>query len=187
MMKKHMLFVCSLLLFVGCVSVDYSPPTQNNKPDNYTKIVKQSYDQVWKTLIQYTAGTFFAIEDFEKDSGLMILSFGASNPEKYITGGRWKAKNLSQEFNGDYVEYISIYGGGTLKGKMNIVVTEIDPGTTKITVNARYIFSANHGNIWSFDSGSCGTIAVKGKAAGTSSTRTICPTYKAEKAILSIF
>ena len=36
-----------------------------------------------------------------------------------------------------------------------------------------------------FDTGNCATVNVSNPAMGTDSERTICPTYKAEKAILN--
>jgi len=182
-------FVSSVVLLTGCVSADYAPPTASNDTSNYTKIVKRSYDDVWDSLIQYSAGTFFAIDNFEKDSGLITLDFGSGEPERFITGGHWKFSNGTINFDGEYVEFLSRRHGGKLNGKMNIVVTKIDAETSKITVNARYIFSAGSQqggyNTWTFDSGSCDVVSVTNAVPGTGSSRTICATYKAEKAILS--
>lgn len=183
------LLITCMFILSGCVSANYEPPQANNAASNYTKTVNQPFDEVWNNLIQYSASTFFAIDNFEKDSGLITLTFGASNPQDFITGGHWKFSNGAINFSGDYVEYTDLYQGGRLSGKMNIVVTKVNSDTTKVTVNARYIFTGGQPqtgiNTWSFDSGSCDSIAVRGKTTGTQATRTICPTYKAEKAVLS--
>jgi len=203
MRKTYSLFVpLSLILILfylmGCsFSAIYKPPEQSDSMLNYSKIINKNFDETWASLIDYSASTFFGIENFEKESGLITLNFGASNPEEYITGGYWKydyqwgANQL--HFEGDYVEYSSIYLNGVLIGKMNIVVKEVDSSHTKVTVNAKYIFSADvlnenrvrtATNTWSFESGNCDELAIINPSKGTPPTRIICPTYKAEEAIL---
>ena len=190
---KHILsfsvIVVFIMLFIASASASgvYKPPMKNNSENQFSKIINKPFDEVWDRLISYSAGTFFGIENFEKESGLLTLSFGASNPEEYITGGYWKVdiKVLAQKrnFEGDYVKYLSSYNKGQLIGKMNIVVVKIDSAKTKVVVNARYIFSDDT-TTWSFNSGSCAEVMVANPANGTPPTRTICPTYKAENAIL---
>jgi hypothetical protein len=187
------------LVLVSCVSVKatYKPPVMDNSGNKYSKIINKTFDEVWDALIDYSASTFFGIENFEKESGLLTLSFGASNPQEYITGGYWKTditygvKEL--HFEGDYVEYLTRYHNGSLTGKMNIVVKNIDNSNTQVIVNARYVFSSNvtdaegrnHRNIWSFNTGSCQEVVITHATKGTPPTRTICPTYEAENAIIN--
>ena len=142
-------------------------------------------------MIQYSASTFFSIDNFEKESGLLTLTFGSSNPSQFITGGHWEATAINEHFSGDYVDFIDKYYKAELLGKINIVVTSIDETKTKVTVNVKYVFIATvyignkpDSDTYSFTSGNCATIAVKKPISGTPPTRTICPTYKAENAIL---
>ena len=202
-MKKNIFLFLSLsILIIGlssCVSVKavYKPPVQDTSLNKYSKIINKTYSEVWDGLINYSASTFFGIENFEKESGLLTLSFGASSPQDYITGGYWKTDIVygiqELHFEGDYVEYISLYQNGNLSGKMNIVVKKINDNSTQVIVNARYVFSSsvfdvngrNHSNTWSFNTGGCKEVAITNATVGTPPTRTICPTYKAENAILS--
>jgi len=191
------LFISQIILS-SCVSISaiYKPPTQENLKSNYSKIIDKNYDDVWNALINYSASTFFGIENFEKESGLLTLSFGASTPQDYITGGYWKTDLVyganQLHFEGDYVEYLSIYQNGSLIGKMNIVVKKITDNSTQVIVNARYVFTSNgtdangrnYSNTWSFNTGECKEVAVSNATKGTPPIRTICPTYKAENAIL---
>jgi len=191
-----LLIISSFFLFGCSISAIYKPPEENLNPINYSRVINKSFDDTWDALINYSAGTFFGIENFEKESGLITLSFGASNPEEFITGGHWKLDYVrgatTIHFDGDYVEYCSVYQNGTLNGKMNIVVNEIDSTNSKITVNAKYVFTAeqilesgqSYTNTWSFNSGSCDEIAPANATKGTPPTRTICPTYLAEESIL---
>jgi hypothetical protein len=118
------------------------------------------------------------------------LTFGAAKPSDFITGGQWKTTgNIS--FDGDYVEYLSMYYSGKLNGKMNIVVSKVSDHKSRIAVNARYIYTTPpmrhiRSMTWSFDTGNCGTSKTANPAQGPRSTdRTMCPTYKAENAIIS--
>jgi len=201
-MKKQLYYLSFLLLsiiLVGCISSKsiYKPPLRDNSLNKYSKIFNKTFDETWDALINYSASTFFGIDNFEKQSGLLTLSFGASNPQDYITGGHWKTDVVygvnELHFEGDYVEYLAKYMNGNLVGKMNIVVKKVDDTHTKVTVNARYVFTTDYvdangrhlGDTWSFNTGGCSEIAVSNASKGTQPTRTICPTYKAENAILS--
>lgn len=201
-MKKLMylltIFVLTTILFQGCVSVSaaYTPPIEENTLNKYSKIIDKNFDEVWESLINYSASTFFGIENFEKESGLLTLSFGASNPEEFITGGYWETDvgygRNQFHFEGDYVEYLSVYQNGTLNGKMNIFVKKINESSSQVVINARYVFSSGgvdangrtYKNIWSFNTGSCQEIRVLNSVQGLPPTRKLCPTYKVENAIL---
>lgn len=202
MKKQFYIYIsfCVLsLLLAGCISSKsiYKPPTHESSQQLYTNEFNKPYSVIWEALINYSASTFFGIENFEKESGLLTLSFGASNPQEYITGGYWKTDIVygvnELHFEGDYVEYLSLYQNGSLVGKMNIVVKKIDETNTKVVVNARYVFSTNitdadgrsYNNTWSFNTGGCSEIMVSNASKGTQPTRTLCPTYKAENAILN--
>jgi len=202
-MKKqfyiYISFMVLSLLLSSCISSKsiYKPPSQENLQNKYIKEFNRPYNEIWDALINYSASTFFGIDNFEKESGLLTLSFGASNPQDYITGGYWKTDIVygvnELHFEGDYVEYLSLYQNGSLVGKMNIVVKKIDDNNTRVVVNARYVFSTNatdangrsYNNTWNFNTGGCSEIMVSNASKGTQPTRTLCPTYKAENAILS--
>lgn len=194
-MKRTLLSILliGMVMAVGCISANYTPPVHTDKKQKYVTVVNAPYDEVWSQLIQYSGKTFFAIDNFEKESGLMTLSFGASNPQRYITGGDWEYKDLRAakqvDFKGDYVKFFSKYNNAKLNGKMNIVVTKLTENKTKLRINARYIFTqrTRRGTLtWSFDTGSYDTLRLSNlqTTAGTDNTRTICPTYKAENKIL---
>ena len=172
-----------------------TPPTKKDDVNKYITTINASFDEVWSKLIQYSGKTFFAIDNYEKDSGLITLSFGASRPERFITGGHWEysdsrpAKQI--DFSGDYVEYLSRYGNGNLNGKMNIVVTKLEKNKTKVRVNAKYIFTAqfvNRNLTWSFETGNCDTLKLTNieSTAGTGAMRSMCPTYNVEDTIINV-
>jgi len=203
MKAKVLITFAPLTILVGCAvllqtgTYTYTPPTSVT-PDKskYTRVVKASFDHTWKALVDHCSTTFFGIEGFEKDSGLMILSFGASNPSEFVDGGHWE----SSSFTGNYVDYCVENLNGQLVGKMNITVTELAPDRTQVRVNTRYIFSATSQQLvyqpyvgpvrvpvtdtWAFDTGGSATKRVGNPTAGTIPTRTMRPTHKAENTIL---
>jgi hypothetical protein len=182
-MKTLALAALAALILSGCTA-SYAPPVRTEiDPSMNSRIVNRSFDETWQTLIEYAASTFFGLDNYEKDSGLLTLSFGSSNPSQFVDGGNWKS--TSPKFEGNYVDYMARHLGGRLDGKMNIVVVPIDDENTKVTVNARYVFTATGGNSWVFDSGGSATVVPSNQAMGTTSERTLMPTHHAEQTILS--
>lgn len=177
------------LAFASCETAKYEPPQAAVKTaDNWSRTIDKPFEVVWPALIEHAAASFFSIDNFEKDSGLLTLSFGSSNIKEFVTGGHWEFNRPADlgvpaiKFNGDYAEFLELYQGGALEGKMNIIVQ--DKGeSTQVQVRARYVVSSPP-NSWAFDTGGCATVAVHNPVRGTPPTRTICTTHKAEKQIL---
>jgi hypothetical protein len=182
------IIVASFLVWVGCMTATYLAPNTSSVPiQNYSRVIDKSFDQTWSALIQYAGSAFFGIEHFEKQSGLLTLSFGATRPSDFVTGGHWKTSGVVQ-FDGEYVDYCTKHVNGALQGKMNVIVVALEPNKTKVTVKARYVFTCGNAQVgietWSFDSGGFDTQKILNSASGAGDSRTLMPTYKAEKAIL---
>lgn len=170
-------------------SATYKLPASTSS-EKFTLTVNKDFETTWKAIIDHISSTFFSIENFEKDSGLITVSFGQGDPKEFIDCGWWDVKwtdqNLrSSEFHGPYAEYLRQYLSASLTGKMNISARPVSPNQSQVRVNARYIFTAK-GNSWVFDSGSSASISVNNanKSAGPP-IRTCKPTYKAERQILN--
>jgi hypothetical protein len=123
------------------------------------------FDQVWSALIRGVGKSFFSIDEFEKESGLLTLSFSTSPFSDSVTGGHLAyrveestvagrslfdlatssagTKRTVVDFDGDYADFIEGYLDGTLLGKINLVVTAVTPEETRIAVNTRFIVTAN--------------------------------------------
>ena len=172
------------LLTLGCVATgNYRPPITQNKSDNYSTIIYKSFDSTWSSLIEYSASTFFQIENFEKASGLLTLSFGASDADRYVDCGMFIASSGNRKYNGSYVGYLKKYFEANLQGKMNIFVKELAPNQTLVRVNARYVLSSPPES-WVFNSGSSASVRVSSPLRDTDSIRTCRPSYEAETTIL---
>jgi len=160
---------------------EYTPPNQGDYVNiNFERTINKSYDEVWSALIEYSASTFFAINTFEKESGLLTLKFGAANPDKYIDCG--EIQSVNTDYSGSAIGAFEAGDYADLDGAMNIFVKPISSNVTQVRVNARYIFRASDGyskQIWSFDSGGSDT-----KRIGGVSQMTCIPTHEAEETII---
>jgi hypothetical protein len=158
------------LLATSCVvgHFEYTPPPESTEVPEHERVVGVSFDRTWSALISVVSSDFFGIENFEKESGLMTLSFSVSPLSTAIESG-----HLSHTFNnmfgatlrdtpgtqpsyeGPYVDYLQIYNGAQLTGRANLVVREVpdsEPPQTAITVNLRFVVQANTVS-FSFNSG----------------------------------
>ena len=178
----------TLLLFSGCVSYSYVAPDNSDAPaESYSRVIEKPFDQTWSALMQYAGSAYFDIQQFEKQSGLLVLSFVGSTPSEFITGGHWKATG-ALFFDGDYVDFCVKYREGVLEDRVNIIVTSVDSARTKVTVRAHYVFTVGNPEAgmesWAFDSGTSDAHPVTGIVAGTDRMITMRPTYKVERSIL---
>src|SRR6056297_1529733 len=179
---------CTLLIVVilglqGCATASYTPPaTGAVDPSEYTIVVNKPFDVAWQDLVNHASSTFFAIDQFEKDSGLMTLEFGASDLARFVDCGEWQD---STGFSGAYATHLARRFNATLSGKMNILVPPQDEEQSRVRVNARYILSAPP-QTWTFDTGNSATVDVGTEAALGTGTglRTCKPTYVAENSVL---
>ena len=147
---------------------------------------REELRQIWKKNINRI---FSEVDNFEKDSGLITLSFGASNPGRYIDCGSFNSSG-TLVFEGSYVDYIDVASrqGSSLTGKMNISIRSVSDENTNVRVNARYIWIAGinspTSNTFNFDTGGSATILVSNPTIGTIPTRTCLPTYYAESSVI---
>ena len=193
MTKKLWSLACATaLLLLSCSPpvVQYSVPPP--KLNTFTLLIEQDYDTVWRALIDHVSQSSFAISNFEKDSGLITLTFSAS-PDTYVDCGDWNVQRsaLIPAFQGSYVQWLEKHTSVSLSGKMNVSVYRMTETVTRIRVNARYILTSTYMggdkpiiNTWTFDSGSSASIPANNPTPGITPTRTCRPTYQAESDIL---
>jgi hypothetical protein len=179
---KKMVVVLLTLCLASCVIkvsspvLSYVPPAVVDH-NSYSKELDKSYDMAWKDLINHLSVSSFAIDNFEKDSGLITLSFGHSNIAQFVDCGMMDGVN--------YVDWLKSTAQKTsLTGRMNVSLREIDENTSNIRVNARYILSSGS-TTWAFDSGSSDTVFPSNPANGTIPSRTCVPTYYAEEKLIN--
>ena len=174
------------ILMVSFLMMSCSMPSLYVKPvavEEFTnsRVVDKNFDDTWSALIAYAGTSFFSIDLFEKSSGLMSLNFSYSNPDEFINGGYYRNEGIPLH-DGSYISYLTKNYSTSFTGKMNIVVQAIDDNSTKISVNARYIFNVSgqfaESGTWSFDTSGSATRIISNEE------RKMIPTFKAEKTIL---
>jgi hypothetical protein len=91
--KLTVIIMIILIILVGCAGVkgkiDYTPPLEVKEQKN-SKVVPHSKDEAWKAMIDGISESFFAINNIEKDSGLINLSY-SGDPCRYIDCGSGKS------------------------------------------------------------------------------------------------
>jgi hypothetical protein len=193
-MNKICLPILALTL-VGCATPQealYNPPNSVTDFSN-SIVINKPFDDVWSSLIRYTTSEFFGIDNFEKDSGLITLSFSAKDIDKFITGGNFQVVEAGHiVFDGDYSTWVAQCCNPTLIGRINLLVSNLENQSTRLTVNARYVltgtFSTPASRIgsmppdirtWSFNTNGSDTQKIY------SGSRTFSPNHNLEKGILN--
>ena len=127
-------------------------------------LVDQPFDAVWDELVGELATTFYVINNIDKESRLLNVSFSESNKPSifidcgstsrtfelngnkenfnYLVADSSTYKLTSGKVNGANTWYYINERDTDLSGRANIYVAPSEDGaSTKITVNARYILS----------------------------------------------
>lgn len=139
----------------GCAGkLDYVRPDISIDPSANSKIIDKPRESVWNASVPELGKQFFVINNLDKSSGLINISY-SGDPEKYIDCGRITSyvKNLAGERTFDFPaakaqqSYQIMNGKGlfmvdrkmSVEGRVNLVFEEIGPNQTKVTANTRYV------------------------------------------------
>lgn len=151
--------VCVALMVSGCVtsSSNYSGPSISGKVDNEV-IIDEGFEVVWDRLVRNLSADFFVINNIEKASRLINLSFSSQSPSEFIDCGNTSRtfKNMAGTQSYNYITANSSYYTTTdannqvfnvvrsteLDGRVNIYVAP-ESGKTQVRVNSRYILNVN--------------------------------------------
>jgi hypothetical protein len=149
--------VLSGLLFISCLSgkVDYSPPSQYPLKEK-SVVIEKPKDVVWKTIMANVSNSFFVINNLDKESGFINISY-TGPPCNYVDCG-WinsevkNAKGLrTYSFAGctEYKQYevanpqtnfLGVVSRNMkLEGRINILVQGEEPSKTRVSANVRYL------------------------------------------------
>ncbi len=205
-MKKFLLSLVMTILLSSCaVKVEkitenvgkYVPPNIDDTNFKNSVIINKNFDETWTSVIDFVSDSFFKIENLEKDSGLLTLSFGSKEVENFIDCGDFEYTLFftGEEFKGSYIDYAKKGLMAVLEAKMSISIRNIDRKSSKISINTNYRFSTQHAlgyydpelnQTYSFVSGGYQTIDVINPISGSIPTRTCKSTNFAENAILNV-
>jgi hypothetical protein len=127
----HLIVFLALVLIAGCArspQVTSRPPTQVTlQPQRTSAIIQVPKDTVWPLLVSEVALNF-PIKAIEKENGLLTTQF------LQIPVG---IKNSKME-NYVFPPKVFLYKWNGLRIKMRILVTDHEPGKTKVNINAHY-------------------------------------------------
>lgn len=142
----------------GCAGkVDYVRP---NQPQNFTsqRTIDKPRDAVWSASVPELGKQFFVINNLDKSSGLINVSY-SGDPESYVDCGHITSfvKNVRGERTYDFPgsraqqSYELMNGSGlfiverkmSLEGRVNLVFEEVSQTQTKVTASTRYIINRN--------------------------------------------
>jgi len=205
-MRKFLLSLVITILLSSCAVEKekltenvgkYVPPNIDDTNFKNSVITNKNFDETWTSVIDFVNDSFFKIENIEKDSGLLTLSFGSQEAEKFIDCGYFEYTLFftGEEFKGSYIDYAKSGLLGVLEAKMNINIGKIDNESTKISINTNYTYSTQHAlgyydpklnQTYSFKSGGYQTIDVINPIKGSIPTRTCKSTNFAENAIFNL-
>lgn len=148
----------TVLLLAGCAGqVRYEPPTGPAVSSNF-KVIEKPRDQVWAAAVPELGRRFFTINNLDKASGLVNVSY-SGNPESFVDCGRVHSyvKNARGERTYDFpgsrerqqYEIMDMSRGlllmidrqMTLEGRVNLVFEELGPTQTRVTANTRYVIT----------------------------------------------
>ncbi|WP_395407952.1 hypothetical protein ACHMW6_15440 [Pseudoduganella sp. UC29_106] len=144
-----------LFLLTACAGkVDYVRPSVQLGSANNSKIIDKPRDVVWSSSVPELGKQFFVINNLDKASGLINVSY-SGNPEKYIDCGRVTSyvKNARGERTYDFAgasahqQYEVMNGNGlfyisrrlSLEGRVNLIFEEVTTNQTRVTASTRYV------------------------------------------------
>ena len=85
----------------------YVPPNIDDINFKNSVITNKNFEETWTSVIDFVDDSFFKIENLEKDSGLLTLSFGSKGVENFIDCGDFEYTTLTgEEFKGSYIDYV---------------------------------------------------------------------------------
>lgn len=152
---KYAPLILTTLFVAGCAGkLDYVRPIIKPGTANNSKTIEKSRDAVWNSSVPELGKQFFVINNLDKSSGLINVSYNG-DPEKYIDCGRVTSyvKNARGERTYDFPgakaqQQYEVMDNGwlfyinrrlSLEGRVNLVFEELSPTQTRVTANTRYV------------------------------------------------
>jgi len=153
---RHLLIATLSLCVAACAGkVDYIRPTAQVAPSSNVRLVERPRDAVWNSSVPELGKQFFVINNLDKPSGLMNISY-TGDPERYIDCGKITSyvKNAQGERTYNFAgakaqqsyEIMEPSAGlffldrrMNLEGRVNLIFEEVGPNTTRVTANTRYV------------------------------------------------
>lgn len=161
------LAISGTLLLTACAAVepstsDYARPEPIANSNNEV-VIDNSFDAVWNEMVKNLSDSFFVINNIDRESRLINLSFSADDPTEYIDCGtttrdfehKGKTETYKYPVAGDNTYKMmktwnppinlplvyEIFRDSQLEGRINVYVAPLGETTTELSVNTRYVYS----------------------------------------------
>jgi hypothetical protein len=208
-MIKHLITVLSVCLLFSCAGKQKYTPPLSTPPLKNSITINKGKAEVWKAIVPALGKSFFVINNLDKESGIINVSY-TGDPENYVDCGRiysyvsnvrgkriydFPASRAHQRYEIMTDGLFSIDRKMNLEGRINIIIEEIQSDKTLITVNTKYVLTKsgtvqnvqgtyrNFSDTISFVSGQQGRFPGDRSHSGT-----VCqPDGSLEQQVLSIF
>jgi len=183
LLRNAMLITPLILTGCGGASMSKFQYIEPNKEEvKNEKIIDLSFDPIWDRIVAKLSASFFVINNIDKQSRLINLSFSSSSPEKYINCGETNREFSFRNENKSYTYKVaenSYYKSAgkwgvyknlpsvsevsrdtNLEGRINIYIAPVEKNRTRVAVNVRYIFSSSASGI-NYGYNGFGNLALK--------------------------
>jgi hypothetical protein len=155
-MKRIFLLLATVQILTGCAGhMNYTPPASPPLEMN-SLVINKPRDVVWDEIIPKIGERFFVINNLEKSSGLINISYNG-DPEAYVDCGilesyvknlkgertfRFPASSANQQYERmDNGKLYFIDRRLSLEGRMNLIFKKLGENKTEITANTRYVLT----------------------------------------------
>lgn len=161
-------YMALLVVLSGCATQGKNTITytDGNKPKiSNEATVDGTYSAVWDTLVRDLAKSFYVINNIDKESRIINVSFNSSDADEYVDCGRSQrtftegdkverydypvaAKSTfkvaaDRQEHPAFANYAVLTREPILEGRANIYIAPVagDPNRTTISVNSRYVLN----------------------------------------------
>ena len=173
MKKLILLLLVGTLHVIGCAtpgSTTHTYARGNSYDVKNEKFINASPEAVWDTFVRELSKSYFMINNIDKESRIINVSFSSDNAAEYVDCGKGETKVTKSMLNKRGLDFYSfniceknqlviedgalnqggimapiicdVFRNPSLEGRMNIYVAP-ENGGTLVTVNCRYIVTVS--------------------------------------------
>lgn len=156
-MQRPAIILLATLLLTACAGGERTykqPGTAIAAP--YSVLVDRPLDEVWRRTVPRIGAQFFVINNLDKESGLMNVSY-SGDPTRYVDCGHIRSSitNIhgTQPFDANPaapasayqfmsgIHWVFVQRRTSLEGRINLIFQPVTPASTRVTANARYVMT----------------------------------------------
>ena len=118
----------------------YREPQKDAARTEFSHAVPASYDATWRSLIDAVSSDFYEISNYEKDSGLLTLSFAPDTADDYVDCGQWSRTYRSGpgNYSGTYLGWLDRSSGRSVNMRINLRVQPLSANSSRVEFNSLY-------------------------------------------------